>query len=107
MKRPDTAHLQRRSLDWRLLEGRFGVREGQRPREGQEPTPSPPSHGSDALPASGQRSTASLIASCPLRPRHGAWSAQGNQAQTTKPGSVQQRPGPKKPPRASSPPCLQ
>lgn len=53
------------------------MREGQRPREGQEPAPSPPSHGSDALPASGQRSTISLTASCPLRPRHGAWSAQG------------------------------
>ena len=50
------------------------MREGQKPREGQQPAPSPPSHGSDAT---AQRSTISLTASCPLRPRHGAWSAQG------------------------------
>ena len=73
-KRPDTIHLQRQDVNQRLLEGEFGVREGQKPREGQQPAPSPPSHGSDAT---AQQSTISLTASCPLRPRHGAWSAQG------------------------------
>lgn len=50
------------------------MRDGQRPREGQEPAPSPPSHGSDAT---AQRSTMGLTASCPLRPRREAGSAQG------------------------------